>query len=448
LVFLILNIILVPSLWISKYLFKKWINPLSSYTIVWYAMISFYHLKLIKYDELSVETWYVIIIAYVSFFLGIIGYFASQHSIKNSKIDINCGNEYPKTLFISRENSKIFFGLTLLLGLLGLLGALQAWIVLLSLYGSVTKVLLHLGALYQMRVSGELEGILPYTSIFSFASIFFAGIHSATKSRITLVSLLPLVALIIKEVAMVGRAGILFGFVEYGFTFLFASSIIRDNFKIASNNKAKLILSVTISVILFLASITFIKNLRGGSDSYSGKTRAIKALEGATFISPSIYLYLSGHIGVLNKYLEKDIEKARFGENTFQLVYNSLNKFEITSRPNGYQKGYYIPLWVNTGTFIRELLADFGIVGTMLFIYLLGYLVTHSWVRFFSNNNIVHLAILVFLMIIIFFSFLMVITRLANWFLSLGVIFGILKFFEFYLYKSIEKDQISKENIL
>ncbi len=410
---LILNIISIPSVLLGKYFFKKWINPLSLYVIIWYLLISFYHIKLINYSDLSYTTWYVVAISYLSFLFGIITFFLAKAS-SGKKFILSEQNSLNNEPLLFRKSSVSAY-LTLGFGVLGLLGALQAWSVVLSIYGSVVNALLNLGALYQMRVHGELKGIIPYTTVFLYISIFFAGINSGVKGRITLISVLPLAALIIKEVAEVGRAGILFGFAEYGLVFFL---ILSKKKKDKTRFNYKLAISVLLAVGLFVTSVTLIKNLRGTTDLFTGKTRSMKKLENSVFLTPSIYLYLSGHIGVLNKFLEKNNEEKRFGESTFQVVYNILSKFGVTYKPKIYQKGYYIPIWMNTGTFIRELLADFGVSGLLLFLYFLGIFISLAWYNYFSAFNITYLIVLVFFTLIIFFSFLMIVTRMANWYMS------------------------------
>ena len=407
------NIIFFPSVFFSKRIFKKWVNPLSVYSFIWYCMIIFFSFRLIKYDEISTETWIVIFFVHLSLYLGSFTYY----SVKLLGFK---GKELKKNNFeiFLADDGKLSFFLTLVLGAIGLIGAIQAWTVLVQIYGTVINALLHLGALYQMRVQGELTDIWPYTSIFSYSSIFFAAVYSAVKSRLTLVSALPLFALVIKEIAVAGRAGILFGFVEFIFTFLFVLFFITKNYPEKRIKKIPLITSIAFTIIFFLISVTIVKNLRVGNEEFRGQTRVLKQLERDSFISPSIYLYASGHIGVLNKFLEKENEHYRIGENSFQFVYNILSKFNITERPDTYQKPYFIPTWINTGTFIRELIADFGLPITFLIVFLLGFQSTLSWNYFFDRKNLYYLVQLVFLMIIIFFSFLMMITRLANWFLS------------------------------
>lgn len=425
-VLLILNTVLIPSIWISKHLFRKWINPLSIYTSIWYFMITFYELKLINYSNLSGQTWFVIIFSYVSLYMGSVFYFSVKNSLKNeSSSKVN--KQYPLSILL-KNDAKVSFYLTIIFGVIGLIGAIQSWFVLVKLFGSIPAALLRLGALYQMRVNGELVGVWPYTSLFSYSAIFFAAVFSAMKSRITVISALPLSALIIKEIAMAGRAGILFGFVEYAFTFLFTIYYLKGSYTSYSFNKTKFILSILIVLFFFITSVTLIKNLRAAPESFRGETRTLKSLNENKFISPAIYLYTSGHIGVLNKFLEKDVENYRVGENTFQFLYNILNKFNVLDRPNTFQKPYRIPVWINTGTFIRELIADFGFPITLIILFMLGFFLALNWNNFFTYGNFNNLVVLVLLMIIIFFSFLMMITRLANWYLTLIFLLSVISF--------------------
>lgn len=422
-VFLIITIVLVPSIFFAKYFYKSWINPLSIFAIEWYFLIFLYHLKLINYYNLSPTTWYVIAISYLSFLLGCLTIFSARllyPTVQKNKLT----QTKPENL--QKDNLKTFLYLTLFFGTIGMLGALQAWTVLISMYGSVTKALLNLGALYHMRVHGEIKGLMPYTSVFSYVAVFTAAIYSAGKSRITFISVLPLLAIIIKEIAVVGRAGILFGFLEFALAFLFARKLLYQS---QSIKKYKLFLSIIFTISLFILSITAVKNLRGTTDSFSGKTKAIKALDEGSFISSSIYLYASGHLGVLNGFLFEEKEPVRWGENTFLFAYNFLNKFDFVDKPNSYPKGYYVPMWINTGTFLKELIADFGIWGAMIFLYLLGFFVTLFWVKTLEDKNIFSFIFLVFLSIILSLSFLVIATRLSIWIFSLTflvIIFSIL----------------------
>lgn len=435
-IFIILTISLFLSILLGKYYFEKHINPISIYSFIWFGLLTFFHLKLINYDNLSIDAWILILFSYLSFILGISVYFTA---IRIFKSDSNQTQNISISTIFSLDG-KILLYLVVFFSILGLIGALQHWNILIDKFGSLVEVFLHLGLIRQMTVRGEIEGILPYISAFSFVAIFFSALYSSWRRKIALISFLPLVAIILKDTAAAGRVGILIGFLEFGLTYIFTSYYL-NKFRINENKKRhnfSIYFSILIVIIIFFTSIFFIKGLRGGSEDLTGAGRSISSLRNNLFITPTLYLYFSGHVGVLSKYLEKDVEKARFGENTFRFVYNIFDKFGFTENAEMYQRGYYIPVWINTGTFLRELHADFGISGTLLFLFLLGIIISGVWVSFYKSGNITYLVFLVHLGLIISLSFLMMITRLTTWSISLLTILLVLSMTE----KIFEKNKI------
>ncbi len=379
-------------------------------------MISFYHLKLINYIDLSIETWYVIIASHLALFLGSITYYTASKSFDVPLSSTSNKKELPLIFY---NDGKVLFWLATIFGLIGLFSAIQTWQVLLTMYNNVFEVLLHLGKIYQLRVDGEIKGVIPYLSVFSFASIFFSGLYSAYKKKIKLISFLPLISIIIKNIALASRASILFGFLEYIIVFVFGLYFITSIAKITIRERRQLKFQVVIVPLLFVLTIVAIKNLRGSVENFAGATRTMQKLQDSPFVSPSIYLYLSGHIGVLDKFLEKSNETARVGENSLQFAYNLLSNFGVVERPKGYQKPYFIPVWINTGTYIRELIVDFGFPGALIILFILGLITSFSWFHFYQRSKLNHLVILTFISLIFSISFLMMVTRLASWVLSL-----------------------------
>ena len=88
-------------------------------------------------------------------------------------------------------------------------------------------------------------------------------------------------------------------------------------------------------------------------------------------------------------------------------------------------------MWTNTGTYIRELHADFGLSGVLFGPYIIGLLITWLWFKFYmENSSLIAFAVLVFLNIIIGFSFLVMVTRLLYWGASLFFIIFYLPYLE------------------
>jgi oligosaccharide repeat unit polymerase len=141
----------------------------------------------------------------------------------------------------------------------------------------------------------------------------------------------------------------------------------------------------------------------------------LKKLSNSGIISSSIYLYFSSPIAVLNEYLDKRKEVAVFGENTFYPIYNNLNRIGAKVNLKPYPKGYFIPMWVNSATYIRELDVDFGPSGIFIFPFILGFLSTYFWKKFFDTGNIVYIVFYSFTTTLIVFSIFYIGTRLTFW---------------------------------
>jgi len=215
----------------------------------------------------------------------------------------------------------------------------------------------------------------------------------------------------------------LFSTMEFVFTFiLFRHLLSNDTTKRFKFSKTNALVATIILLALLITASSFVRVSRSARENYVGASKELRQQKDNFLFSPSVYLYISSDVGVLSKYLELEKEETNFGQNTFRLVYDVLSKLKLSEEPDFFQKGYFIPMWTNTGTYIREIHADFGIIGVLFFPYLLGLVITWLWFRFFEHKNIYTLLVLVYLFLIVGFSFLMMITRLNIWFFSQALI--------------------------
>jgi oligosaccharide repeat unit polymerase len=233
----------------------------------------------------------------------------------------------------------------------------------------------------------------------------------------------------LKELAVVGRAGMLFALLEFVFTFfLFRHLLNTDIKKRFVFSKVNGIVATFILLVFIISAASLIRIFRGSTESFAARSTQLSQFRENIILTPTLYLYLSSDPGVLSKYLESkedfnsEMNNTKIGQNTFLPIYSLLAKLGITERVSGYQRPYYIPIWTNTGTYIRELHADFGIAGTLLGAYLIGLIITWSWFKFYEKKNLILFAILVYFYLIIGFSFLVMVTRLLYWFISLIII--------------------------
>jgi oligosaccharide repeat unit polymerase len=70
-----------------------------------------------------------------------------------------------------------------------------------------------------------------------------------------------------------------------------------------------------------------------------------------------------------------------FGANTLAPVYRVLAKLGFDTHTSRYQVFYKTPAPANTGTYLREVHADFGVLGVLLIPFLMGFVTTVIWFR-------------------------------------------------------------------
>jgi len=409
----------------SKKIFGKWFNPVSLYTIIWGVMLFLFELKLIAFFELRFNTWLIIITAYASFLLGATIIFTSRSALGKSNSVFNEKIINP-TLFF--DNGRILMFTIYFLSIVGLASALQHWNVLINEYGSVVNVLINSYAVYSSRITGdEPAGIIPYLWLTSYFAAFLAGIYTAYKRRLTFPAVISLTGIALKESAKLTRAGILFGLFLFLISFVLTRHLLNSD--IANKyvfKRSTLVVSVIVILAIMVSSATFIKVIRNPIEEMKGTSQSLSKFEGGAVISPTIYFYAASQVGVLNQYFEKGKENLPFGNATFLSVYNLLSKFNLVERPKVHSKGYFIPQWSNTATFLRDIHSDFGYAGLLLVPFLLGLCVTFYWFRFYETQKFVYLVLLAHLFVIIGMSFFALATRFPPWvfgitLLSIGI---------------------------
>lgn len=412
---LIVFAVALTGILLSKALLKKWFNHLSLYCVVMGGLIFFYELKLLPYHDLIPLAWFFIITSFLSYLFGILtiiaikNYTNKKTNYNHSKLNLPIFQDGGKAL----KYSVIFFSL------IGLFVALHRWYVLIGMFGSIEAVFINAYAVYRLNVEGEIKEFIPILPSFIYVGVFLAGVYTAYKGKFTFLSFFPILCIILKELTYFGRGEMLFSTMEFFFAFLLTRHLLSNNSSVKFKfSRLNAIVSITILLIFLLTASSFVRESRRIPEKFPGASRELKVLKDNFFITPSVYLYLSCDIGVFSKYLEKGTEEARLGENTFRGVYFLLSKFNVVESPKFFQKGYFIPMWANTGSYLREIHADFGSTGVFLINFLLGSIITTLWLRFYERRSLMILVILVYLFLIIGFSFLVMVTRLNQWWIS------------------------------
>lgn len=433
---------------LGKYLFKNWYNHLTIYCLIFGGSLFLFELKLLPYYDLTSSAWFVIIAAFISFLMGILTIFSARSLSREnpSQIEKSLIN-----LKIFADDGKILKYTVLLFGIISMYSAIELWMIFIKQFGSIPGVLLNGEVIYRMNVQGKIKSNTPYLHLLGFVAIFLAGIYTAYKKKFTFLSFLPVLSIILREIAGAGRAGMLFALAQFTFSFLLFKNLLQYDLSIVYKfRKSSAIIGLIILIFVFVGGASIVKLTRitdEASPTYSGASKELRENKGNVLISPSMYLYLSSDVGVLSKYLSSDGEKTGFGQNTFLTIYNFLGKFNFIEKQSEYQEGYYIPMWTNTGTYLRELHADFGVPGILLGPYLLGLLITWLWFKFYEKKSLIVFAFLVNLNIIIGFSFFVMATRVLYWSTSLVLILIFIPFLEKIAVMNSYKKSISGEPV-
>lgn len=405
---------------LSRLIFGKWFNHISLYTFVWTGMMALYETKMLNYFPLSSFTYLVVVVSFLSFTIGSLTIIAAQ---KNS---INPPKELNLKFFL--DDGKALKQILLIIGLISLLFSIYNWYVLLLKYKSIAGVLLSANEIYKNRVEGVSFDV-PYYGFTIYVGIFLSGIYTAYKGRLDIYSIIPLLSAILKGLSSFGRIGMLIMLLEFISTFmLFRHYLI--NFKVNKINRMKVGIPVLIFLILIIGAASVIKSFRGTFERYKGASPELRSLADNTFFSPSLYLYLSSHVGVLNQYFFHEDDNMKFGQITFSPFYNFSSKFGVVEPVPPDLKGYFIPMWTNSSTYLRNIHSDFGDFGLIVIPYLLGLLTSFFWIRFYSSGNFIHFMLMVHFYLIIGISFFAIVTQGADWYLSIFSLVFIIPFIE------------------
>jgi len=405
---------------IARVLLGTWCNHLSIYSIMWFVSLFLYELRLISYKQLTAETWFFIIIAWFLLYVG-------SATVVFARAALTANQSSPKIANIDlRVYTKPLKRAIVILSVLSFLAIISQWFILLKEFGDVKTILTSGYSVYEYRLEGGLSRSIPYFTSFALSAVAFAGIYTAIRGKITLLSLLPFALIVMNAIAFMGRQNCVFAVVLFGSCYLLSP-------KYSFFYKKKTTVSVIIPVILMLVSIDFITTVRKGIGHYKAYGEA-KILSDARehnifFVKPSIYLYLSGSPVVFSEFLKAGNEKSVYvGSRTFPSFYNILSRLGLCERPSGYARFYATPVPINTGTYLRDVYMDFAFWGITLFPYLLGIVCTSFYLNLKKKPDLLYIIIIAHLYLFVLMSIWANIIGRGGFVISLlgGLIAGII----------------------
>ena len=402
--------ITLATIWLGLRVYGRWTNHISIYGVVWGTQIILYEVRLIDYYPVSTEakvfvfgSWLVFVVASLTFR----NHYRSDSPVRSA----------------SPPRNDVFLFVFLSVLLVGAVGIFQHWMVVLKIFGSIKSVIINGNLLYSLRKKETgIPGEWHYIDAFNLAADFLGGYFAATRRRPIILSVVPLMLEVINGIGASGRSRIVIGLVLWGTAYFLSNPKSRV---IDTRKAAKRMALVGVVIVIFAVGMEAVREIRHGNESFSGETEQLSQLRGLAFVTPSVYMYLSSDLPVLSKFLDYEfagrIEHDPVGGNTFAPFYNIFAKFGLAKEIPGYEKFYSVHLSTNTGTYLRELYADWGIFGAMLGVYLLGAISSIVFELYQRKKSLVALAVLANVYVVVFFTFALQATRWGYWVISLVV---------------------------
>ncbi len=387
--------------------YGRWINHITIYSFVWGTQIVLFEVRLINYANLTVETTTYIFGAWVIFIIASLTFRTFYPAIVPAGTGLKL-----------KYNENAVAGLLVFLIFIGAAATYQHWTILIRAFGSVQKAIINGNIIYTMTRKGGFPGEWKYLDSASMAASFLGGYYIAAKGRFPLLGILPLLTEFAESLTSFGRGDFIVTTVLWGTGYFVA--LHRAKAKDPHALRRHLVVLTSIGLI-FVVAVELIQIVRTSSkSSFTAEPSALSHTKGiGGLIGPSLYLYLSSDVAVLNVFLnynfKGDIEHQTFGANTLAPEYRMLSKLGLTDYPPQYEKAYVVPVFTNTGTFLRELYDDWGLVGSLIVVYLIGALCSITYETFQRKGSIVSLAVLAHLYVIVFWSFDVMATRWGNW---------------------------------
>lgn len=384
---------------VGRWIFGKWFNHVSLYAGIWSCSLALFEMRLINYYPLETETWIIILYTSMTFVLGAITVSIVQRqdfqlSLEKSVIE-------SRNMFFLEEELRYLNKILWVLNIVTLFAALHTWSLVINRFGSIQNVLIFGNYLYSYRISEGIPGSIPYVSSLSLTATLLAGVYTAKMNKITLVAMLPILIVVIVDMASMGRAMMIIAALIFMTGYFLAVPDRKHMLRVKRRRPAIRIITVVIAISLLVLGGEFVRSLRRANELLPGASQSLLKLRESSFITPSIYMYLTVHHGVLNQYLKQDIEQTLPASNTFAPLFRMLEKFGFDTHVETYQKSYNTPIGANTGTYIRDFHADFKTAGILFGPYIIGFITSIIWFSFQKSRTYVRLALLGYFVVIV-----------------------------------------------
>jgi len=404
----------------GRLLFGRWFNHATLYSAFWTFSLALFGIQLIHYYPVDVDTWFYVLGGWCAFMLGssvvASGRFALGTLGKSGKAAGSARYEQ-----VSDDTVRFVGHVLWILSVLTLLDAIYQVKLLVGLVGSLSNIFALANVIYSSRIGQGLPGAIPYLSSIALTASLLAGAYASMVGKLRFIVLLPIIVVIIDSIVNMGRSTMIISAVLFLSGYFMNRFRRRERVVARRGGRAKRLIAVLCVIAVLVSGIELVRSNRGTIEGFSAATQTLNKLGGIGFITPSVYMYLTVHFAVFNKYLKADEEHDMVGGYSLAPMWRILYKAGFDSYVPQYQPFYSTPVVANTGTYLRELHADYGPLGVIFGPFLLGMISSIFWYRLQERHSFFDAMVFGHILVVDVMSIFFLATLLGYWLVSLLV---------------------------
>lgn len=408
-VFLLFNYIITYA---AEKEYKSKINPVSVFTVLVSISLFLHEMKLIEYDDITAKAFFILLIGESIYVAGC--FLGKKRRILFSK------NNNPIVYESSESNEacdSLLAKAIIVLSAISAIAILSGFILLLIDYDySIIRILRSGDAIYAAHVTGKKKYLfIPYLSSFATNSLVLSGIllkRSGFKKRM----IIPIFLEIMISLMTGSRYVIVLGALIFISSVLITQSrrggtpSLQKKRQTGKHSKLSIVFFLFVLFLVF-RSITKARSNWITINEYVNPFMAniMSKFGGGIY---KVYTYFASPVGVLSAFLENPYYS--YGRDSFSFVFNFMKRFGIVivGQMEGFDTNYYIPIASNTGTFLKNMIADFGLLSPFV-VFAWGIIVSQSYQNAKEEQTVCNLSICSILMAIASFCFF-------SWYLTDG----------------------------
>lgn len=373
---------------LSRKIYISRVNPIYIYNLIWLIIVLVYSTNWVYLNKLNNVTLLVILI------FNLVLSFSMMLGMKNSYL-----NRVNKYTYDQQKLKKLLFKYILVLSLIGGISVLMKVTTLVSMFG--INLLEYTNYIYNARLHEGLQLGIPYIGSLLSLSLVLTSIY-ITKFKFNMYLLIPIILSGVDALTSGGRRELIYSAMLFIYPILFGSHRMSSLYLYLKNNK--------FMFLVFFMALFLFNTITSNRSNYI----EINSLMSPTMImlvttfSPAIYknyIYLVGPLGVLNEFLKKP--EFKFGDNTFLFFRSILSKIGLPVEVNKYQEPYYVPIELNVGTYIREVVLDFTLIGGIIVVLFVGYVIGYYFSKMKLKDSLQATFLSTVFLYILTFSFFM-----------------------------------------